>query len=202
MNYFYYKCAPRFLLLIAIACSTLIFGSMASATEVVNPEKSPSSEKSLPGPLGLAVTGASAGITTEYFEQAVIDALAASGIFSAIEDSGSEDVIMPMIGADGVFSGVDSSSDAPYFLSIRVTKVETPSFSMRMTVSINAIWSLYRTAEKIELLHENIYSTYTGGVFEGGISGANRVRVAMEGAERENIRIGIEKLGSLDFEQK
>jgi len=107
-----------------------------------------------------------------------------------------------MIGADGVFSGTDNSNDAPYFLSIRVIKVETPSFSMRMTVSMNAIWSLYRTAENIELLHENIYSTYTGGVFEGGISGANRVRVAMEGAERENIRIGIGMLESVDFEQE
>ena len=63
------------------------------------------------------------------------------------------------------------------------------------------VWTLYRVAEKTELLHENIYSTYTGGVFEGGVHGANRVRVAMEGATRENIRIGMEMLESLDFEQ-
>jgi hypothetical protein len=71
-----------------------------------------------------------------------------------------------------------------------------------MTVSMNAVWELYRTAGKTVLLHENIYSTYTGGAFEGGIHGANRVRVALEGAARNNIRIGMEMLASMDLEQE
>ena len=71
-----------------------------------------------------------------------------------------------------------------------------------MTVGMNVVWTLYRTAEKTELLHEKIYSTYTGGMFEGGVHGANRVRVATEGATRENIRMGIEMLEALDFEQE
>jgi hypothetical protein len=39
-------------------------------------------------------------------------------------------------------------------------------------------------------------------MFEGGVHGANRVRVATEGATRENIRMGIEMLEALDFEQE
>jgi hypothetical protein len=65
---------------------------------------------------------------------------------------------------------------------------------------MDTIWTLYRTDEKIELLIEKIHSTYTGGFFEGGLHGANRVRVAMEGAMRESILVGMEKLEALDLE--
>jgi hypothetical protein len=77
-----------------------------------------------------------------------------------------------------------------------------------MTVSMKVLWTLYRTtgetgaAGKIALLQESISSTYTGGAFEGGVHGANRVRVAVEGATRENIRIGIGILESVDLEQE
>jgi hypothetical protein len=202
MNCFGYRCAPRRLILTFIAGGALMFSSMTTAAEAMTPENLSAPEKSRPGPLGLAVSGASAGITTEYFEQAVTDAIVASGIFSGIDNSVTTQVVMPMIGASGTFPSIDNSSSAPYLLAIRVIKVDTPSFSIRMTVGMNAIWTLYRTDEKTKLLHENIYSTYTGGVFEGGLIGANRVRVAMEGAARENIRIGMGMLESLDLEQE
>jgi hypothetical protein len=49
-------------------------------------------------------------------------------------------------------------------------------------------------------MSERIESSYTGGFFEGGLHGANRVRVAMEGAMRENARVGVEKLALMDFD--
>ena len=191
---------PRRLILIALAVGALMLCPMTMAAEAPAAESLSAPEKSLPGPVGVAVSGGSAGITTDYFEQVVTDALAASGIFSGIDDSRSAEVIMPMIRAKGSFSSIEYSGDTPYFLNIRVIKVDTPSFSVRMTVSMDAIWTLYRTDEKTELLNENIHSTYTGGFFEGGLHGANRVRVAMEGAMRESTRIGVGKLESLDLE--
>lgn len=200
MNFVGYRCLLRHLILFVITGGALLCGSMSTATEAKTADNQSAAVKNLPGPVGLSVSGASAGITTDYFTQVVADRLAGSGIFSGIDDSRSAEVIMPMIRAEGTFSGTGFSNDLPYFLTIRVIKIVTPSFSLRMTVSMNTIWTLYRTAEKTELLHENIYSTYTGGFFEGGIIGANRVRVAMEGAERENIRIGIGMLATLDLE--
>jgi hypothetical protein len=202
MNILCLRWVPRRLFLIVTAGGALAFCSLLTATGAMTPENLPGPGKSHPGPVGLVVNGTSAGITTEYFEQTVTDALVASGIFSGFVNSRAADVIMPMIGARGTFSGIDKSSNAPYLLSIRIIRVDTPSFSTRMAVSINAVWILYRTADKTELLHEKIYSTYTGGVFEGGLHGANRVRVALEGATRENIRIGIEMLASLNLEQE
>ncbi len=73
---------------------------------------------------------------------------------------------------------------------------------MRMTVGMHTVWVLYQLPGKVELLYEKVFSTYTGDIFEGGVQGANRVRVAMEGAERENTRNGIGKLASLDLGKK
>jgi hypothetical protein len=198
----------RFLLPTAFVAGALTFFPVTWATEAATsenlstPENRQALENSRPGPIGLGVTGASAGITTEYFEKTLADELGASGIFSGIDSSKSAEFVMPMLRTKGVFSGSAEIGDTPYFLNVRVIHVETPSFSLRMTVSMNAVWTLYRVADKTELMHENIQSTYTGGFFEGGIHGANRVRVAMEGAERENVRIGIGTLAALDLEQE
>jgi hypothetical protein len=202
MNDFGYRCVSQRLISVIIAAGIVTFCPPTMATEAVTAENLPAPESSLPGPLGLGVTGASAGITTDYFEQTVIEALVASGIFSDIDNSKSADIVMPMLRAKNILPGSAEIGATPYFLEIRVTKVDTPSFSRRMTVEMNVIWTLYHVAGKTELLHEKIHSTYTGGMLEGGIHGANRVRAAMEGAIRENVRIGVEKLEALDIEQE
>ena len=196
------RCVLRHLILTVIATGVLAFYSTTLATEATPPADSSAPKDSRPGPVGLRVTGASAGITTDYFEQAIIEALVASGIFSSIDNSKTAETIMPMIRVTGVFPGVVEIDNTPYFLDVRIVKLDTPTFSVYMTVGMNVVWTLYRTAEKTELLHEKIYSTYTGGMFEGGIHGANRVRVATEGAARENARMGVEMLEALDFEQE
>ena len=60
---------------------------MTMATEATASADSSALENNRPGPVGLRITGASAGITTDYFEQSVTDALIASGIFSGIDNS-------------------------------------------------------------------------------------------------------------------
>jgi hypothetical protein len=202
MNHSANRNVPRFFqwVLIAVVASTLFSTARADDAVTETPASLPAQEDRLPGPVGLNITGASAGITTDYFEQAVTDALDASGIFSGIDNSKAAETIMPMIRAKGVFPGTPEMENTPYFLDVRIVKLETPTFSVYMTVGMQVIWTLYRTAGKTELMHEKIYSTYTGGMFEGGVHGANRVRVATEGAARENVRLGIELLEALDMD--
>jgi hypothetical protein len=208
----------RYLILLFVAASALAFCSMTIAAETAaettaaedlsepgsKPESKPESKPGevRPGPVGLRVVGASAGITTDYFEQAITDALVASELFSSVDNSTTAETVLPMIRAKGVFPGTVEIDRTPYFLEVRIVKLDTPTFSVYMTVGMNVIWTLYRTAGKTELLHEKIYTTYTGGMFEGGIHGANRVRVASEGATRENVRIGVEMLAALDLDQQ
>ena len=197
----------RFILsIIAGSISVLCSVVMASdALEVADAKASESlivSEEIKPGPLGLVVSGASSGINTDYFTEAATEAIIESGIFSGLSDSKTAGIIVPMLRAKGVFPSTELSGNTPYLLKIRVIKVDAPSFSMSMTVSMDVMWTLYRTANNTTLMHEKISSTYTGGAFEGGIIGANRVRVGTEGAVRENIRIGIDLLEALELEEE
>ncbi len=176
MIQFDYGHAPVTVRLITILCGVLMLSSLTSSKEVMNPEiQAP--EAVHPIPIELSVRGASAGIQAEYFERSVVDALVTSD----------------------VLSGLDDSDGKPYSLNIRIIKVDAPAFSYKMTVDMRVIWDLIRAADGARVLHENIQSTYTGGPFEGGVIGANRVRVAAEGAARENIRIGLAKIAGLDL---
>ncbi len=198
----------RRLILSIIAGSALTGCSVAMASDTVDAAESMAAENltasidETPGPLGLIVNGASSGINTDYLEQTALEAIEASDIFSSIDNSKAAEVIMPMIGAKGVFPGAALSGDAAYVLKIRVIKVDAPSFAIRMTVGMKVVWTLYRTIDKATLLHEVISSTYTGAAFEGGLIGANRVRAGTEGAARENVRLGMEFLEALNFEQE
>jgi hypothetical protein len=218
MKNYCYSPVRRYLILLLVAAGALAFCSTTAAAETMAAEDPPNfgsiagsssgstagsnPDEAPPGTVGLHVVGASAGITTDYFEQVITDALVASEIFSSIDNSQTAETVLPMIRAKGVFPGTVEIDRTPYFLEARIVKLDTPSFSVYMTVGMNVIWTLYRTADKTELLHEKIYSTYTGGMFEGGIHGANRVRVASEGATRENVRIGVEMLAALDLDQQ
>lgn len=170
-----HRWAPKRLTL-AFAGVALTLCSMTTATQAVAPGISPVPDRTQLGSVELAVSGSGAGIQTEYFEQAVTDAIVASGLF-------------------------EDSQSTPYVLDIRIIKIGTPTFATRMTVSMNAVWKLYRSAERTTLLQENVQSTYTGTAFEGGLIGANRVRAATEGAARENVRMGLEILGAVDLAQ-
>ncbi len=179
MNSFGYRCTPRRSALWFIVVGALTLCPMMTIAKTRIPENPPASESHHIGQVSLTVTGAFAGISTEYFEQTVTDAIAASGLLSSTDDSNS----------------------TQYQLEIRIIKVSAPSFSARMEVSMNAVWELHGGAGNTLLLHKNVQSTYTGGAFEGGLIGANRVRAATEGAARENVRIGLEELASLNLEQ-
>jgi hypothetical protein len=197
----------RFILSI-IAGSVSVLNSVVMASDTLEVADAKASENLIvteeakPGPLGLVVSGASSGINTDYFTAAAAEAIIESGIFSGIDDSKKVELIVPMLRAKGAFPSTELSGNTPYLLKIRVIKVDAPSFSISMTVTMDVMWTLYRTADNTTLMHEKITSTYTGGAFEGGIIGANRVRVGTEGAVRENIGIGIGMLEALEFDEE
>ncbi|MEZ5553484.1 MAG: hypothetical protein R3E82_21565 [Pseudomonadales bacterium] len=183
------------LYIIALLLCSLAIVSVEANTMEIRPDTTP--EKS--GKLSISVSGASAGITTDYFEQALSESIVSSGIFPSVSSPREEDIVMPMIGAKGTFSSVVEESDAPYELEVRIVKIDAPSFSIRMDVGMDVVWELRDRTNNTTVLQENIHSSYRGGAFEGGFNGASRVRAAVEGATRENIRIGIEKLASLEL---
>ncbi len=177
-----------------VLCSLAIVSLEAKTLDV-----SQATEAGQTAKISLAVSGASAGITTDYFEQALADAMLGSSGIPTVSNSGSSGVTMRLIGFSSTFSGIEGGDDSPYLLDVRIIKIDAPSFSVRMEVSMNVVWKLVDRTAQTTLLQQNIHSTYTGGAFEGGLLGANRVRAAVEGAARENIRLGVDLVASLDL---
>ncbi len=168
----------RVIALIAVVTlgNSLTACSMTTKTEAMIPENLVTRSVRHADAVGLMVSGESGGITIENFTQAVADAVVASGAFARI----------------------DNGAGVPYLLDIQITDVRSPLFGGKMTVSMNSTWRLFRTADRTALMDEKIQTTYTGGAFEGGMVGANRVRVATEGTARETIRVGIDKIVALN----
>jgi hypothetical protein len=117
------------------------------------------------------------GITNEDFRAAIIQ---------AIRDS-------------QVFAGVEEGDRGAYSLHVHILKLDQPFFGASMTVKMETAWRLVRAGSDEAILEADIASSHTTGASEAFV-GATRVRLANEGAARENIRIGIERLSRAHVE--
>lgn len=186
---------------ILFLAGALFFSSHPSIAAAQQDQGGQPAENTCYRAVDLAVSGSSAGITTDYFEQRATEALEATGMFDCVINISSARIEMKMTRTKSFYEGPSKPIDAPYLLRIRIIRLETPSFSIHMTAGMNVLWEFIRTTDNATLAKENIHSSYTGGMFEGGVVGASRVRAAVEGATRENVRIGMELLTGLNLDR-
>lgn len=100
-----------------------------------------------------------------------------------------------------LFSNVREGSDSEYQLTVRLNKAKQPMVGLGMTVRLAADWTLTYTNTGETVWQETIESEYTAKLTEHLI-GIERLRKANEGAVRENIRIGLERLSAAPFQNK
>ncbi|MGH7990849.1 MAG: hypothetical protein ACREDS_11765 [Limisphaerales bacterium] len=67
-----------------------------------------------------------------------------------------------------------------------------------MTVRLEVDWKLIRISDSRVLWHEKIHSTYTARL-GAAFAGWTRMRIATEGAARNNIEEGLAKLAAARF---
>lgn len=97
-----------------------------------------------------------------------------------------------------LFKEVVSGKSGDYELSVSVAKLTKPMFGASFTVEIEAGWSLIKTSDKSVAMREVVKSTYTGGAFDS-LVGTTRLRMAVEGAARNNIKKGLEAVAALNL---
>lgn len=138
----------------------------------------------LPGSVSVQVAGGcnpceslTAKVSNEAFTEALTNAIKKSGVFAQV-------------------LGVNA---ADYALTIQIFHFETPAIGFSMTSTIEAGWTLMNTAKKTVVWQESITTPFTASVSDAVI-GAERVRLTWEGAVRENIKAGLEKISRLDLE--
>ena len=96
------------------------------------------------------------------------------------------------------FSRVVEGNAADYLLAVHIFSIEQPSFGLSFSVKMEAGWTLTRTDTKTVVWQEAIKSEYTatpGDAFAAAV----RLRLATEGAARNNIAEGLAKISSMQL---
>jgi uncharacterized protein YceK len=100
---------------------------------------------------------------------------------------------------NGLFTKVIHGNGSDYKLNVSIVNMSTPMFGASMTASMEVAWSLQNTRSKHVAMRESIKSSYTAGAFSA-FAAVTRIRYAVEGAARENIRLGLMAISKLQLE--
>lgn len=94
---------------------------------------------------------------------------------------------------------LSTSSDAPYTLRASLLKVEQPLFGLDFEVTTEVEYSLVESASGKEVFREILRTPFTAGVSDAFIA-IKRLRLANEGAAKENIAALLKRLSELKVE--
>ncbi len=97
-----------------------------------------------------------------------------------------------------VFNSVNKSDPAEYLLEVDIIRADQPPFGLNMKASLSAEWKLTRLSDHHVVLRDVVTGSHTATMGDAFV-GAVRVRLATEGAVRETIKEGIERLSRLDL---
>ena len=97
-----------------------------------------------------------------------------------------------------VFSRVIRSGNADYRLDVRLIELRRPMFGFNMTVTADVSWRVREVQSDRIVWQKNIKRPYTAAVSEAFV-GIKRLRLANEGAIRENIKAGLEEISRLSL---
>jgi len=116
---------------------------------------------------------------------------------SQISDEAFVQALRESIEKSGLFSKV-STGAARYKLAAFIGRVEQPSFGFSMTVKMEVSYSLTDTQSNKAVWTQNVSSTHTTPAGEA-FAGVTRLRLATEGAAKDNIADAIAKISALNL---
>ncbi len=98
----------------------------------------------------------------------------------------------------GLFTKVIQINGADYSLDVSIISMSKPLIGTSFTVNLETGWSLVKTANKEVVMRESIKSSNTATMGDAFV-GVTRFRLAVEGAARENIRLGLLAISKLQL---
>jgi hypothetical protein len=96
------------------------------------------------------------------------------------------------------FREVVQGKNGQYELAVNVISLSKPSLGLSFTVDLEAGWTLTRASDHQIVLRKAIKSTHTASMSDA-FAGVVRMRLAVEGAARDNIAQGLAAIGQLDL---
>ena len=117
---------------------------------------------------------------------------------SGVSNADLKAAIEKSITDSGVFKSIVQGTGGDYDLTVALVNVNRPAFGASMTVGLEASWALTKTSDHSIVWRKSIFTTHTTGALEA-FAGAERVRMAVEGAARDNIAQGLQAIGELNL---
>lgn len=116
---------------------------------------------------------------------------------SQISDVEFKQALLDAMNKSRIFSGVVEGNAGDYLLTVTLFSLEQPVIGFSFTVKMEAGWTLKRVADGAVVWQESIKSAHTATTGDA-FAGVARLRLATEGAARNNISQGLSKISKLE----
>ena len=117
---------------------------------------------------------------------------------SQISDEAFSKALVEAITKSQTFSQVVQGKGGDYQLLVSIISMEQPTFGMNFTVKMEAGWTLKNVATGQVVWQEAIKSQHTATTSDAFV-GTTRLRMANEGAAKNNIKQGLAKISRLNL---
>jgi hypothetical protein len=97
-----------------------------------------------------------------------------------------------------LFAAVAGATPADYRLDVLIARVQQPMFGAAFSVSMECTWRLTHETDQEVVWEKAITSSFTGK-WNDAFAGVTRLRMATEGAARNNISDAILQMGELNL---
>jgi hypothetical protein len=100
--------------------------------------------------------------------------------------------------ATQLFKSVLQGKNGDYELTVTVAQLTKPVFGASFTVNMEAGWALTKVADRTVAMRKVVKSSHTATMGDA-VVGATRMRMAIEGASRNNIAQGLQAIAELNL---
>jgi hypothetical protein len=115
---------------------------------------------------------------------------------SKISNEDFAEAIKNSIGQSGLFAKIVSTGQSDYQLDVQIVRLDQPMFGTSFTVNLEATWRLMHSGDQ-KLIWEKAITSSSTATFSEAFSGVTRLRLANEGAARNNIQEAIADMSAL-----
>lgn len=117
---------------------------------------------------------------------------------SQIANTDFETALRTAIEQSRVFAALKPAAEADYVLEAALVRLDQPTWGAAMKVTLQTSWSLRRRGETAAVWDQAITRSFTASA-GAAFAGATRLRLANEGAARENIEEALQQIAALEL---
>jgi hypothetical protein len=96
----------------------------------------------------------------------------------------------------GLFAKADLAGSGDYRLDVQIVRLQQPLFGASFNVVLETTWRLSKQSDRSVVWEKSITSNFTATMGDA-FAGVTRLRLATEGAARNNVSDAISQIGAL-----